>query len=304
MNDRPLSDSTALAQRIEGRIDREQTHEMGISSAGGIDFTSASQFMEFAKMMALAGVALPKHLRENPGACLAVAMQASEWKMSPFQVANKSYSVNDRLAYEAQLINAVILRRAPIKSRFRVTYEGEAEHRKCTVEVTLLSDEVVSYTSPAVGKITVKNSPLWKSDVDQQLFYFSSRSLCRRHFPDVLLGVYTPDEIEGSEPMERPARGREIPTARSEPLNPFAKPEPPKQEDPPEEPFHLNEAPPSTKVSEWLDSIERNSDDYCDALRHCGISTAKIWRDVSEGEHQTALNRREEVGQYLEEVRV
>lgn len=210
MSDRPLTDTNALATRIEGRIDKEQTQTMGVSTSGALDFTSASQFMEFAKMMALANVALPKHLRDNPGACLAVAMQASEWKMSPFQVANKSYSVNDRLAYEAQLINAVILRRAPISSRFRITYEGEGPQRRCTVAVTLTDGEDVEYTSPAIGNIPTKNSPLWKSDPDQQLFYFSSRSLCRRHFPDVLLGVYTKDEIEDAPIIERRVQAREV----------------------------------------------------------------------------------------------
>ena len=53
--------------------------------------------MTFAKLMALSHVAIPKHLRGNPGACLAVTIQAIEWRLSPYAVANKSYSVNDRL---------------------------------------------------------------------------------------------------------------------------------------------------------------------------------------------------------------
>lgn len=60
------------------------------------------------EVMARAGIALPKHLRDNPGACMAVAMQAFEWDMSPFAVASKSYSFNGVIAYEAQLITAVV----------------------------------------------------------------------------------------------------------------------------------------------------------------------------------------------------
>jgi hypothetical protein len=41
----------------------------------------------------------------------------------------------------------------------------------------------------------VKNSPLWKGDVDQQLFYYSVRAFARRHFPDVMMGIYTVDEL-------------------------------------------------------------------------------------------------------------
>ncbi len=219
----PITDLTTTADRIEGRIDKAQTEGLGVNN-GALDFTSASQFMEFAKMMSLAKIAIPKHLRESPGACLAVAMQASEWQMSPFAVANKTYMVNDRLAYESQLVNAVILRRAPITGRFKITYEGTDQSRTCTVSAVLHDGEVVSYTSPPVGKITVKNSPLWKSDPDQQLFYFASRSMCRRHFPDVLMGIYTPEEL-ATEPSERQVKG----VARSVPVDPFAAPvqEPP-----------------------------------------------------------------------------
>lgn len=159
-----------------------------------------TEIESFAILMSKSAIAIPKHLRDQPGACMAIAIQASEWQMSPFAVANKSYSVNDRLGYEAQLINAVILRRAPIHGRFAVAYSGSGSTRKCKVSATLSDGGEVVYESPEISSITTKNSPLWKADPDQQLFYFSSRSLCRRHFPDVLLGIYTRDELEDSEP--------------------------------------------------------------------------------------------------------
>lgn len=188
-------------RRIAERIDPDTTRRLAVSdAAGGLAFVDMAQVMEFAKLMAVSGVAVPKHLRGNPGACVAVAMQSVEWRMSPYAVANKSYSVNDRLAYESQLIQAVILQRAPIRGRFKVEYLGEGDKRRCRVIATLNdgSGEQVEYTSPEFGKIQPKNSPLWKTDPDQQQFYYSGRALCRRHFPDVLLGVYAKDEIEDS----------------------------------------------------------------------------------------------------------
>jgi len=53
----------------------------------------------------------------------------------------------------------------------------------------------VEYATPEIRNIKVQNSPLWKNDPDQQLSYAAARSLARRHFPDVLLGVYTPEEM-------------------------------------------------------------------------------------------------------------
>ncbi len=190
---------------IERRIDKTVSADTAISTTGSMAFRNVAQIMEFAKVMAVAGVAIPKHLRDTPGACMAVCIQAAEWQMSPFAVANKSYSVNDRLGYEAQLVNAVILRRAPIMGRFKVTYSGADKTRKCKVMAKLNdgSGEEVEYESPEIDKIPVKNSPLWKGDPDQQLFYYSSRAMCRRHFPDVILGIYTQDELEEAPPMER-----------------------------------------------------------------------------------------------------
>lgn len=211
-----MNDQNNIEQRITERINPQSAAMITTGKTGALAFGDAAQLMEFSKMMAIAQVAIPKHLRGSPGACLAVAIQASEWEMSPFAVANKSYCVNDRLAYEAQLINAVILKRAPIRGRFKVEYSGEGQKRKCTVSATLLDGDTVEYESPAIGDIKVQNSPLWKSDPDQQLFYFSSRSMCRRHFPDVILGVYTPDEIH-----EMPEKDVTPKTARAVPLDPF-----------------------------------------------------------------------------------
>ncbi len=189
-------------QLIEKRIDKSITSEIAVGARGGVSYSNAGQVMELAKMMAVAEVAVPAHLRGNPGACLAVAFQALDWGMSPFAVANKSYSVNNRMAYEAQMINAVILNRAPIKGRLKYEYTGAGPTRQCTVSATLDDGDTVEYTSPMVKDIKTKNSPLWTGDPDQQLAYFSSRSMCRRHFPDVILGVYTPDEMAEADPRD------------------------------------------------------------------------------------------------------
>lgn len=237
---------------IEKRIDKSVTANTALSTMGNVVFGDMNQLMEFAKTMAIASIAIPKHLRDNPGACLAVAIQASEWQMSPFAVANKSYSVNDRLAYEAQLINAVILRRAPIVGRMKMEYSGEGEKRRCKVSVKCTDGEIVEYESPEIGKITVKNSPLWKGDPDQQLFYYSSRAMCRRHFPDVILGICTADEMEE---MEQAAPRNVTPRTVENPFREPA-PEPPFADLPSAKPV-VEVPPPSTdSVEAWLARIE------------------------------------------------
>ena len=105
--------------------------------------------MEFAKLMAVSEIGVRKHLRGNPGACLAVTVQALEWRMSPYAVANKSYLVNDQIAWESQLVQAVILQRAPIKGRIRYSFEGEGGKRRCIASAELADGSgVVDYESP------------------------------------------------------------------------------------------------------------------------------------------------------------
>ena len=198
----PVSNTTALEKQIEGRMDKEQMALTNISkTAGGVTFENMGQVMEFAKLMSVSRQAVPKHLRGEPGACMAVSMQALGWRMDPFAVANKSYMVNDRIAYEAQLIHAVIEQRAPIKGRIKGEVSGDGPTRKWTLTAKTTDGDEVVYVGNEFGKITTKNSPLWKSDPDQQLWFYSVRAMCRRHFPDVLLGVYEKEEIKHAEGM-------------------------------------------------------------------------------------------------------
>lgn len=183
--------------RIEERLDRVAMGGTAVSdSLGGIVFQNMTEVIEFSKLMSLSGNAVPKHLQGNPGMCLAVCVQAMEWRFSPFAVANKSYEVQNRLSFESQLVHAVIEQRAPIIGRLRHRFEGEGDARVCIVWAKLReTGEDLEYRSPPFSKIQPKNSPLWKTKPDLQQYYNTSRDFCRAYFPDVLLGVYSEDEL-------------------------------------------------------------------------------------------------------------
>jgi hypothetical protein len=185
--------STAIAT-IENRIDKSITTAMS-AGAAGINFSNATEIMEYAKMMSVSGSAVPKHLRGQPGACLGIVDDAIRFEMSPYALARKSYFVNDNLAYEAQVLAAIVLARAPLKKRPDIEFTGEGAARKCKVTYTFTDGDVKVYESPAFGSITPKNSPLWKSDPDQQHAYYSLRAGARRFFSDVLLGIYDVEEM-------------------------------------------------------------------------------------------------------------
>lgn len=163
---------------------------------------SMAEAMELAKMMA-ATKSVPPHLRGNAGDCLAVVMFASRVEMDPFAVSSKTYFVNDRMAYEAQLVMALINTRAPLVGRLKYEWIGEGNAMKCRVTGKLRGEPEPLSVEQDIGTITTKNSPLWKSSPKQQLGYYTARMWGRLHCPEVLLGVYTPDEMQDMGVLER-----------------------------------------------------------------------------------------------------
>lgn len=192
MNDQP---DTKLA-RIEDKIDKAVVSSVRFGKAS-LMITTMGEAMEFAKVMSLSKQMIRKDFRGNPEMCLAVCIQAHEWGLNPYAVASKAFIVNDMVSYESQLIHAVIESRAPIKGRLRCEFLGEDDDRQCRVYGTFEGEtEPHDYTSPRFRNIRVKNSPLWQTDPDQQLFYYSTRAWARRHCPDVVMGIYTPEEAQ------------------------------------------------------------------------------------------------------------
>ena len=171
-----------------------------------LDGDSMDKMLKFSRMMATSRITIPKHLQGNEGDCFAIVMQSMQWGMNPFAVAQKTHLVNGVLGYEAQLIKAVIDNRAPITGR--LNYEWFGDWSKVQGK-TDNSDEVgvlVSATmrgeaEPRVLRLSmaqvgaVRNSPLWVADPRQQLAYLATKRWSRLHCPDVILGVYTEDEL-------------------------------------------------------------------------------------------------------------
>ena len=59
-----------------------------------LDPAAMQNMVAFADFMCKAVITVPKHLQGNSGDCLAVTMQAMQWGMNPFAVAQKSHLVN------------------------------------------------------------------------------------------------------------------------------------------------------------------------------------------------------------------
>lgn len=157
--------------------------------------------LDFAEQMARGNVTVPQHLRKSPADCLAVVMQAIQWGMNPFAVAQKTHVVNGALGYEAQLVNAVLQQNRAIEGRFHYEYQGDGNTLKCRVGAVPWGEkEVVWGEWLGVADVTIKNSPLWKTNPKQQLGYLQVKNWARLYKPGAILGVYTADELEDNPP--------------------------------------------------------------------------------------------------------
>lgn len=170
--------------------------------ASGVAFAHAGEMIAFANLMAKAGEAVPPQFRDNPGGCLAVISDSIAFGIHPFALARQAYFVGGTLAYMAQAISAMIIARAPIVRRPHYAFEGDGDAMVCTVTVTTTDGDVIEHRSPKINEIAVRNAPNWKHDRQQQLGYYTIRAMARRHFPDILMGIYSREEAENFRQIE------------------------------------------------------------------------------------------------------
>lgn len=184
-----MNDSATEVQEYRG--ERESTTSLVLDPA------SIQSMMSLAKTMSESKVTVPDHLK-SPGDCLAVIMQAMQWGMNPFAVAQKTHLVNGKLGYEAQLVNAVVSASGAIQGRFHYEYQGEDENLQCRVGAILRGESDITWNEWLhISSVTTKNSPLWKTNKKQQMGYLQLKNWSRQYAPGAILGIYTVDELQG-----------------------------------------------------------------------------------------------------------
>jgi hypothetical protein len=137
----------------------------------------------------------PKEVAAN---VFLVVNQAHRWGMDPFAVIGCASVVHGRLMWEGKLVAAVV--KALSGVRLSYTFNGQTGDRLgVTVSGTLPGETEPRTVSGTVAdwKTTGKGSPWGGAASDQrQLCYRGAREWARIHTPEVMLGIYTDDEIE------------------------------------------------------------------------------------------------------------
>jgi hypothetical protein len=168
--------------------------------------TSMGEAMQLASMMADSKL-VPAHLQGRPADCLMVVMQASRWRMDPFAVAQATNLVQGKLGYEGKLVAAAVHTSGVLMGRLAFDYTGEGERRTVHVTGTLRGEAEPRSVSVVYASAKTTNQH-WAKSPDQMLAYHGARVWARRHAPEVMLGVYAPEEFD--EPAAPPATGERI----------------------------------------------------------------------------------------------
>lgn len=156
--------------------------------------SSMEQAIKLAEMMANANL-VPTHLQKKPADCLLVIEQASRWKMSPFAVAQCTSVIQGKLMYEGKLVAAVVNANGNLIERLSFDYSGEGENRTVKVSGRFANEKEARAIEVTLKNVKTANT-MWQKQPDQQLMYSGTRAWARRHAPELMLGVYSPEEFD------------------------------------------------------------------------------------------------------------
>lgn len=177
-----------------------------IDVASGLVPTSIADAMKLAELMAGAKL-VPQALQKSPPDCLMVIQQAMRWQMDPFAVAQECSVIQGKLMHSGKLVAAVVNARGNLVNRLSFSYEGQDDDRTITV-TGRLQNEVEPRTVTVKIKDARTSNRVWQTQPDQQLMYHGVRVWARRHTPELMLGVYSPEEFDepNSTPAKKPPR--------------------------------------------------------------------------------------------------
>lgn len=170
-----------------------------------------------ADALSNSALSIPKELKGNIGDCLAIVTQAMIWGLNPFAVAQKAHVINGKLGYEAQLVNAVVMQSGAIQGSFHYEHNGDS----CRVGAVLRGEQHITWGEwLSASTVTVKNSPLWKTNPKQQLGYLQVKNWARAYCPGALLGIYSTDELQDADFAAPASQAAAAPPSPAQPTLP------------------------------------------------------------------------------------
>ena len=250
--------------------------------AGGPAF---AHIQRVAKMFASSQL-VPEAFQNNVPNCVIALEMAHRMGANPMAVAQNLYIVHGRPGWSSQFIIACVNQCGKF-SPLRFELSGTGDDRQCVAWAIeketgdRLEGPPVSIKMAKDEGWHGKSGSKWKTMPELMLRYRAATFFGRLYAPDLLMGMQTAEEVVDL-PTERNATPTSKPQTNLAAL--LAAPAAQPVSDPPEE-----------LVMDHLNIFGASVTEYGEAIRRLKLSTATQWKDISNGEHMTALIRWEEV---------
>ena len=219
-----------LLTRVErALVAMSEDHAIGQSQI--TNAAAMKAYMEFGAFVAKGNATLPAHLKGNAADCTAIAMRADRWGLDFYGLAEKTHLIQGKLGYESQVIGAVMKNMGAIKEALHIEYFGdwtkingrfeERESKKkqddhghpakykvpgwksadevglgIKVWTTLTGEKEPRYLELLMTQALTRNSTLWTTNPQQQIFYLAQKLWQRMYAPQCMLGVHTVDDLQ------------------------------------------------------------------------------------------------------------
>lgn len=207
-----VTELTAERQKLREELDRQRDLSEVRFTPHGLEAKNLSALWRLAVMYSQSGEMVPQHYQGKAPACMVAIQMASRCKVDPLAFMQQSYVVHGKPGVSGALVIAMLNASGKIKGRVRYAFAGQGDQRSCTACVTdKETDEEIKLTLEwktvmaegwhlPKGKDRMPSK--WSTMPEQMFRYRAATWLVRAHYPEVLMGLHTADELEDDQDPE------------------------------------------------------------------------------------------------------
>lgn len=174
-----------------------------MSTDNGITIISPRSLTEAKELAStLAGArTIPEALQKSPADVLAIVMAGAELGLAPMQSVRALVLIKGKPTLSADAMGALVKSRRDV-CEFLVLRHSDAT--RATYEAKRHGDPASTTMSFTIeqAKVAGLNGDNWRKFPDAMLRARALSAICRAVFPDLLLGVYDPDELPATAERE------------------------------------------------------------------------------------------------------
>jgi phage anti-repressor protein len=186
-------------------------------------FESQKTFVLAQRMAAAlsSSTIVPKDYQGNIGNCIIALEMANRLRTSPLMVMQNLYIVNGRPAWSSQYVVAMINSSRKYKTELQYELTGKGDSLSCFAFVEDKTGHIVK--GPVITMQMAKdegwysrNGSKWKTMPEVMIRYRAAAFFGRLNCPDMIMGIYSDDEIIELEPSQYSVIDQSVAEAEAE----------------------------------------------------------------------------------------